>query len=262
MQVVLGDEGEFVVHHVRQLIDVQSAGSNIRSDQNPHSLALEVLEGPGACPLALVAMDGKGGDPVHIQLLGEAVGAVLRPGEDENLLPVAGMDQVGKELALAITVDGMDDLGHQLRSGILRRHLDSFGRNKEFPGKLPDRIGERGGKEQVLTRPGEETEDLPDGSDESHIEHAVGFVQDEYLDPGEVDRLLFDVVLQPPRGGYDDIDTSAEGRDLGTDAYASEDDGRPEMGEVFPVRLHARLDLSSKFAGRCENEGANRAGST
>ena len=48
-----------------------------------------------------------------LQLLGQAVGAVLGAGEDEGLVDGARRDQVGQQLALALAVDRMDDLGHE-----------------------------------------------------------------------------------------------------------------------------------------------------
>ena len=47
---------------------------------------LEVGERANALRLALVAVDGGGGDAVLLQLLGQPVGAVLGAGEDERLL--------------------------------------------------------------------------------------------------------------------------------------------------------------------------------
>ena len=56
---------------------------------------LEVVEGADALGLALVAVDRGGGDPVVLELLGEPVRAVLRPGEDERLVDAAASGRGG-----------------------------------------------------------------------------------------------------------------------------------------------------------------------
>ncbi len=48
--------------------------------------------------------------PSFVQLLGEAVGAVLHAREHQHLLPVAGDDQVAQQFALAALVDRVDQL--------------------------------------------------------------------------------------------------------------------------------------------------------
>ena len=66
---------------------------------------LEVVERPDPLALALVAVDRGRRDPVAGELLGETVGAVLGPGEDEGLLDPAAPDQVAQEVALALAID-------------------------------------------------------------------------------------------------------------------------------------------------------------
>jgi hypothetical protein len=53
-----------------------------------------------------------------------------------------------------------------------------------------DLVGEGGREQQVLALLGQQREDLLDVADEAHVEHAVGFVQHQDLDAGEVDGLL------------------------------------------------------------------------
>ncbi len=73
-------------------------------------VGLEVGEGADALRLALVAVDGGGGDAVVLELGREPVRAVLGPREDERLVDHAGLDEVAEQLALALAVDRVDDL--------------------------------------------------------------------------------------------------------------------------------------------------------
>jgi hypothetical protein len=51
----------------------------------------------------------------------------------------------------------------------------------ELPGQPLDFPGKGGGKEQRLTLAGEKSDNLADGWNETHIEHSVGFIQNEKL---------------------------------------------------------------------------------
>jgi hypothetical protein len=51
----------------------------------------------------------------------------------------------------------------------------------ELPGQPLDFPGKGGGKEQGLTLAGEKSDNLADGWNEAHIEHSIGFIQNEKL---------------------------------------------------------------------------------
>ena len=57
----------------------------------------------------------------------------------------------------------------------------------------------------------EDLEDATDVADEAHVEHAVGLVEDEDLDGGQVDGALADVVEQATGRGDDDVRPEAQG---------------------------------------------------
>jgi hypothetical protein len=72
-------------------------------------------------------VDGGGGEAVFVELLGEAVGAVLGAGEDQHLAPVVGADQMAEQLALAVAVHRVHDLLDGLGGGVARATSISFG---------------------------------------------------------------------------------------------------------------------------------------
>src|SRR3954452_18399857 len=80
VHVVLGHHRELEVHDVRERLDVDAARGDVRGDEDVGTSGLEVVEGADPLALALVAVDGRGVDPVPAELLGKAVRAVLRAG--------------------------------------------------------------------------------------------------------------------------------------------------------------------------------------
>jgi hypothetical protein len=78
--------------------------------------------------------------------------------------------------------------------------------------------GERRREEQVLTSRRQKVEDLADVPDEAHVEHAVRLVEDEHLDPRQVDGALGRVVEQTAGRGDHDVRTGAQRRTCGLKA--------------------------------------------
>src|SRR3990170_1193302 len=258
VHVVLRHVRQLVVHHVRQLVYVESARRDVCRYQHPHFALFEIRQGLGARTLALVAVDGGGVDTVVLQLFGQAIGAVLGAGEHQHLLPALRVDEMREQLALASAIHRVDDLRDELGGGVAARHLDQHRRVQQTVGELLDLVGERGGKEQVLPLSGQQREDLADVADEAHVEHAVGLVQHQDLDPGQIHGPLPDVVQQPSGGRHQDIHAAAQGVGLGGEADAAEDHGGLER-HVLAVDAHALLHLRGELARGRENERADRA---
>ena len=115
MHVVGRDHGQLVVDDVGEGLDVQPARGDFRRDEDGHLVLLELVERADALRLALVAVDRDRGDAVQLELLGEAVGAVLGAREDERLVDAAALDELAEQLALAVLVDRDDDLLDEVR---------------------------------------------------------------------------------------------------------------------------------------------------
>lgn len=71
---------EIVVEYMGEVLDVQSAGGDVGGHQAADPSGLEVGQGLLAGGLALVPMDGGGGDPFLAQIPGHLVGPVLGAG--------------------------------------------------------------------------------------------------------------------------------------------------------------------------------------
>ena len=258
MDVVFGNVGQIVVHHVRQLLDIQPAGGEVGGHQHAQLAALEVRQRARAVRLALVAVDRVRADAVAPELLGEAVGAVLGAREHEDLLPTAAADEVRQQLALAPCIHRMDDLIHQLGGRVAARDFHHDGIGEEGVRQLPDLLGERGGEQQVLPLLRQQGKNASDVADEAHVEHAIGLVQHQDLDAAQVDGLLLHVVEQPTRRGDQNLDAALERGHLRLDADPAVDYGG-RRGQVRAIGAHAFLHLSSQLAGGCEDQHARRA---
>ena len=75
--VVVDDRG--------QVFDVQATGRHVGGDEHADLAGFEVLEGLGTGLLALVAVDGVGGDVMAFEEVGQAAAAELGVHEDQYL---------------------------------------------------------------------------------------------------------------------------------------------------------------------------------
>ncbi len=256
MDVVGGDHRQLVVDHVRQRIDVEAAGGDLGRDEQRDTPGLEVGQGADPLGLALVAMDDRDVDAVPVELLGEPVGAVLGAGEDERLVDLSGEHEVAQELALALAVDRVDDLLDEVRGSVPFGDLDLRRAIEEPVRQASDLVREGRREHEVLSVSGQSGQDPADVADEAHVEHAVRLVQDEDLDPVQVDGALAEVVEQPARGGHHDLGAGAQRARLGMEADAAEDGGRAD-GPMTAVGTDAGLDLHGQLPGGNEHEDAD-----
>ena len=93
--------------------------------------------------------------------------------------------------------------------------------------------------------------------DEAHVDHVIGFVEDEDFDLVETDRALADVVKQTARRGDENVDAAEHGLLLLVHRGAAEHDGGREAEELA-VGAEAVADLRGEFARRREHERAAR----
>ena len=205
VHVVFRHAGQFVVDHMRQIDDIDAARGNVSRHQNLQVAGLEFLQRTGAGCLALVAVDRQRLDAVLHQLFRQSIGAMLGAGEHQHLKPVAVANQISEQFPLALAVHRIDRMCHVVCGGIGLGHLDQYGIIQQASRQLLDLIGEGGGEQQILPLPGQQREDLLDVADEPHVQHAVGFIEHQYLDLRQVHGLLLYMVEQAAGGGHQNV---------------------------------------------------------
>ena len=96
-----------------------------------------------------------------------------------------------------------------------------------------------------------------DVRDESHVEHAVRFVEHQDLHLRQIDRALLRVIEQATRRRHQNVGAAAQAVDLRVDADAAEDDLRAQP-QVLAVGADAFVDLRGELARRHEHQRARR----
>ncbi|CAB3692178.1 hypothetical protein LMG26685_04845 [Achromobacter mucicolens] len=259
VDVVFRHVGQFEVHDLGQLVDVQATGGDVGGDQHGHGAVLEAGQRARACRLALVAVNGRGGQAVLDELFGQAVGAVLGAREDQHLVPAAFTDDVADQVALVVLLDHVHRLRDEFGGGVARGDRDFARIVQHAARESTDLVGERGREEQVLALLRQQGENLADVADEAHVQHAVGFVQHQDFHARQIDRFLAAVVQQAARGGDQDVQRLAQRGDLGVDIDAAEHHHGRQRG-VLAIGLHRFGDLRGQFTRRGQDQATGAAG--
>ena len=93
----------------------------------------------------------------------------------------------------------VENLLHGIRSRVLARHFNQNRVVQVTLGELFDFGRERRREHQILTRLGEKIQNAGNVRQEPHIEHSVGFVENDDLHLRKIHRPAFHVIKQPAR---------------------------------------------------------------
>ncbi|MNI37087.1 hypothetical protein D3C73_911600 [compost metagenome] len=204
-------------------------------------------------------MDRRGLDAGLFQERGQLVAAVLGAGKDQGLLAAVLRQQVQQQVALAAGVDRMHLVGDGFGHGVLRRHLDLLRVAHELQRQLADVVLEGGREQQGLAvLLGQLGQDALDRGQEAHVQHAVGFVQHQHFNAGQVDAATLQVVDQAARAGHQQVHAATQDVELVAHADAAVDAGAGDA-QVLAVAAQAVMHLGGQFAGRCQDQRARLA---
>ena len=113
----------------------------------------------------------------------------------------------------------------------------------------------RRGEEQRLPRERDQLADPFDVGNEAHVQHAVGFVDDQQFNAGEQQPAALGMVEQPARGRDQDVDAAGQFGVLIAERDAADQQRDVEfLADAVFVELF--LDLGREFAGRLQDQGA------
>ena len=221
VHIVFADVGDFVVHYVRQFIDVDTACGNVGGDQGAHIAALEASQRLGARSLAFVAMQGHGADAVLFQIFGHVVSAKFGAGKDQYLAPVLAVDDVRQQGFFLAAPHRVDDLVDALHRGVARGHLHALRVFEQRGGQVANLVAKGGREQQALLVARHQGQHFFHIMDKAHIQHAVGFVEHQNLHLTQVQHALLVQVQQAAGGGYQQVHAAFELGDLRVHAHAA-----------------------------------------
>ena len=253
MDVVLGIGRHVEVHDVGHLGDVDATREHVGGHKHVGLAGREAPQCRLALVLRAVAVDGGCADARLGELAAHHVGAVLAAAEDDDALGALLLEHIGEDAHLLALGHAQHILVDSLRGGALVGDLHAGGVVDEGLHVGEHVVVERGREEQGLAAGRRLGHDATHGGREAHVEHAVGLVEHERLDMGEVRRALLDEVDEAAGRGDEQVAATGEGRLLGLVAHAAHHD-RAGVAGVGADGTGARLDLLGELAGGGHHE--------
>ena len=262
MQIIVATARHIEVDHQIQAVHVQAPGGHVGGHQHRHRAAVEPLQCQLAVLGVLVAVQHEhlvGGGAQHPA---EAVGGGLGIGENNRLaVGLMGEQPLHQALLMGAVVGGDDllahlliELAHAVEHQALRlaqhpRHHGVHGRAARRGGEqqgLPGRVTSRRQTQHVVA--------------EAHVEHAVRFVQHQYLKLGQRQIVRFQMLDQTARRAHQHLRVLADARRLYLEVLTAGDRFRLDKGEARQ-RLHLLERLPGQFPGRRQHQrpGADAA---
>ena len=249
---------DIVIHHVRDMLHIESARRDIRCHEQLGALRAETLHYAITLFLGEPAMQRLGAIPLRLQRLGHFVHFGTRAAEDDRARRLLVIENPSEGGGLVCAANHVRDLPH-LRDGaglyLFGVNLDHFGIAQMRARNRRNARGEGRREERdllVLWRVGENRFEI---LSEAHVEHFVRFVQHHRAEMREMHRLAADVVERASRRGDDDIDAALQRADLPFHRGAAVD-RHCNRAARMPVSVEGLGHLHRQFARRHENQGA------
>ena len=258
MDVVFRDHGHVEVDDVAQRLDVDAARRNVGRDQDAIPAFLEPLQRINALVLRPVAVDARRIDAVLGEELPQAVGAMLGAREHQRFLDEVAIEDREQQRRLELLrhrIRRLRDARRRLRDAL---DVDLHRIVQEFTRELQNRRRHRRAEEERLALWRQVFQHALDVRQEAHVQHPVGFVQDQELDLVELGVRMPEVVKQPARRRDDHVDTGAQGMLLLTHADAAVD-GRCRERRVDRELVQVLKDLRGQFTRRRDDQRARGA---
>ncbi|ENN88030.1 hypothetical protein RHSP_50969 [Rhizobium freirei PRF 81] len=259
VDIGVGHFRQVEVVDMRNAGNVDAAGGDVGGDENADVTITETLERPFALSLALVAVDGGGGEADMVEMLHQLLGTVLGTQEDDGTAIRIGGDRFLEDFGLVVLAgDEVDILLHLVGRLAWRRHFDLDRIGQVVGSEIGNRLRHGGRKQQGLALGRDELGDLAQVVDEAEVEHLVGLVEDEMGDVAERQSAAADEIEQAARGGDEDIGAALKLKLLLVDRSATDHEVDPQV-RLAHEELEVVGDLVHQLAGRSEDQRADGA---
>src|SRR3989344_2496042 len=254
MHIILVSGRNVVVDNVAYVLDVDAARRDVRRHKHLYVSILKKRERSLAPALIFVAVDRFGLEAALSQVFRKLLDAVLGAAKDEYPAEFRLREEIVQNVYLVFTLQAHDVL------------LDRFcrvARLDRYPHRIFQKVAdqffdvarERCGEKERLALARNEREDFAHVVNETHVEHAIRFVQNDRAEFRKVEHTAFDEIFDASWCPDDKIRIVAQAPDLRIDVGAADDAGGKKAGAVrkAPILL---IYLKCKLARRDHDKNA------
>lgn len=249
MDVIFRFLGHIVVDDQRNVLNIDSARRDVGCHEDAVLARFETFESRAPLGKGTVGMDFRGRVAENSNRMGNLASAVSGSGENEDRALV-GSEQVAKHSRLIVFIDDDQFLVDALCGRASRLYVHPRRVAQVSRGEIRDFLRHGGREEHRLPIRRDMAEDAVNSRGKAHIEHAIGFVENDDLGMLERSVALADMILQAAGRGDDNLHSAAKLILLLLHAFASDQ----ESG-VQSKLLENDGDLLREFTRRSEHQG-------
>ena len=255
VDVVLGVVRHVVVEHQADVLDVDTARDDVRGDEDFHLVVLEVEHHLLALRLLQVGVHGRNVESHALERMGQLLDLEFRRREDDRLR----VGRLGEQLADdAQFLTLVADVGRLVDGfvGFRNGDVDLGGIAQNGLGQFADLRGQRRRKHDRLPFGGHVGDDLHNVVRETHVEHAVGLVENQVFDVRKIDAAVLQVGDHAARSGDHHVGAvqHAVFLDVPALAVATAVDHRRREGRIIGEALELLVDLLRQLARRHDDQ--------
>ena len=253
VDVIFGMLRHVVVDDVADVGDVQSARGDVGGDEHLVFAFAETFERLLAFLLRAVGMQHGHRVVVAFEQRGHAISPVLGAAENEDGIVIHALEQLDEQVGFLGIGNGIDDVLDGVGYRAPGTDLNGF-RFVHRP--LDERFngGRNGGGEQGgVAKLRAFFHEAADVGQKTHVQHAIGFIENEEFHFVQFDGALFEMVEESSGRGGDDVRAGAEFIILLAVTDAAIDDGHFQIGEARII-ANGGFDLRRELARRLQDE--------
>jgi hypothetical protein len=253
MDVILGNDGDIEIDDVRDALHVDAPGCDVGSDHDAVFSAFEAIHCVLSLSLGSAGVYGHGDDGRSLEVPVDFIGPVLCARKDQDAVHVAVLEHVQEKTYFLLALDRIDILGNCFDGVSLPADLDHLGRLLYACGEGAYFGRHCGGKKEGLAVLRQSGDDSSHVVDKAHIEHTVGFIENEHFNKPEVYGSSLHVVEKPPGSSYHDVHAAMEDLELCLNTDTSIDGQGPDT-EESAIAENGLFDLDRKLSRRRQDK--------
>ena len=254
VNVIFFVSGQVVVKYGFHVVHVDATGSYVGSNQHFDGRLAEFIERVLALLLAHVAVQAFGEIAFGLQVGHNFVHHALGVGENDARLQVVHVEDAGQHilfLGAAHLKVALLDVGYRHRLVV---HLHYLRVALVLLGELHDGLAHRGREEHRLALLRHLAQNELDVVAEAHVEHFVGFIENDFGGVLQLQGATLDVVHDAAGCTDNNLNTTLQGAELTVVGAAAVNRHYHQAALVFAQLLNFARNLHRELAGGAEHQ--------
>jgi hypothetical protein len=245
---------QLVIHNQIHAFNIQTTSGNIRCHHDVHIVfGFELLDHAISLSLSQQTRDRHRGQIIVRQEFCDAINIVFEVGENNRLLRLAGFHQRQKLHRLFAFAHMKKLILHVFGAGLITADIDFNGLGTKLISRVQNVEVQSRAENQELTLARNSLQNVFHIVFETHVEHAIGFIENDRADLFQIDKVFFEKIDQPARSRHDELNVIAKSFFLPV-VTRSTIDRKTTQARSLAVFRDVLVNLLGQFASRNQDQ--------